>query len=449
MDDDAVKFLDTPLTERSARGLARAVGQAVRQGKLEPGAKLPPIRAVATQLGLSPATVHSAWAMLARSGVVHAEGRRGTTVAETYSGPVRYSRALEGHHGFKVDLSTGTPDLALLPSLEKALADEASNTSPGSYLDEPNVPELIEILHATWPTRDQEFMIVDGAMDAMDLVTRTTIRFGDRVIVGDPGFPMVIDGLQAAGAEVVGVKLDAGGMLPGALAEALAARPTAAVYMQPRAHNPTGISLSSARAQQLARIIGTTPTMVVEDDSAGDVASTPPISLGAWLPDQTIHVRSYSKSHGPDLRLAAMSGPPGVIREMRARRHLGQGWTSRLLQRVLLNLLTHPVSVKAVEFARKTYQRRRQAMVRELAKHGVRVTGTDGFNIWVPVVDETSALVRLASQGIAAAAGAPFAVDDNQRAHIRVTISTIDEQCQSLASMIAQAARSGPRMVSR
>lgn len=409
---------------------------------------MPPIRAVAKQLELSPATVHSAWAMLARSGVVHSEGRRGTTVAETYSGPVRYSRALEGHHGFKLDLSTGTPDLALLPSLKKAIADEASNTSPGSYLDEPNVPELIETLRAAWPTTGQEFMIVDGAMDAMDLVTRTSIRFGDRVVVGDPGFPMVIDGLQAAGAEVVGVKLDAQGVLPGDLAEALA-RPTAAVYLQPRAHNPTGISLSPARARQLAQIIGATSAMIVEDDSAGGAASTPPLSLGKWLPEQTIHVRSFSKSHGPDLRLAAMSGPPSMIREMRARRHLGQGWTSRLLQRVLLHLLTHPTTVATVEHARATYQRRRQAMVHELARHGVRVQGTDGFNIWVPVLDQTAALVRLASQGVAAAAGAPFTVNDNQGPHIRITISTVDENCQALALMIAHAAKSGPRVVGR
>src|SRR5699024_8521383 len=101
-----------------------------------------------------------------------------------------------------------------------------------------------------------------------------------------------------------------------------------------------------------------------------------------------------------------------------------QGWSSRLLQRILYGLLTDPVAITQIRHARDEYRRRRNAFVRALWAHGIRVAGSDGFNVWVPVADETAALVRLASQGIGAAAGAPFAVNANTQDYIRLTVGS-------------------------
>ena len=79
---------------------------------------------------------------------------------------------------------------------------------------------------------------------------------------------------------------------------------------------------------------------VIEDDHAGDISSAPAVSVGQFLPDRTVHVSSFSKSHGPDLRLAAIGGPPALVAAVADRRLLGPGWSSRLLQAVLLDLLT-------------------------------------------------------------------------------------------------------------
>src|SRR5699024_8773444 len=103
--------------ERTALGVARAVSRAIREGVLTPGTKLPPIRTVARALALSPTTVNAAWTLLARSGAVHTDGRRGTTVADIHSGSSRYKRALDRHKLFAVDLSAGVPDARLLPDL--------------------------------------------------------------------------------------------------------------------------------------------------------------------------------------------------------------------------------------------------------------------------------------------------------------------------------------------
>lgn len=440
--NDFSRALVERLESHTARGVARAVSRAIRDGVLEPGMKLPPIRAVAGQLELSPTTVSAGWALLARSGSIVTDGRRGTTIAEVRPGSSRYRQTVDRQTLFDLDLSTGVPDPRLLPDLTAALNTVTSAAAPGSYLDEPVVPELSEILRADWPYPAEELTIVDGAMDALDLAARCFVRFGDRVVVEHPTFPLLLDQLEAAGAEVVGVPLDEQGILPGPLAEALTS-PAAAMVIQPRAQNPTGVSLSIDRARELAKVLQASGTTILEDDAAGSVATTAPISLGQYLPEQTLHIRSFSKSHGPDLRLAAVSGPREMIRELNARRQLGQGWSSRLLQRVLLALLTDERALAQVATARMEYRRRRETVVAALAEHEIFLGGSDGINIWVPVLDESAALVRLASQGIGVAPGAPFAARSEQGGHIRVTVGLATSFHDELAESIALAAQTG------
>lgn len=457
----------TALSERpTARGLADAVSSVIREGQLREGEKLPPIRSVATQLGLSPTTVSSAWAMLQRAGMVSANGRNGTRIAPRQIGPLRYRSALgqgdalpvppdDGARAhFTVDLSTGTPDPALLPDLAAALRRVQPPGGASSYLDEPVLPELAELLRADWPFPAERITVVDGAMDALDLIATTHVRFGDRVAVEDPCFAPLLDLLDAVGARVMPLRLDADGVAPADLRRAVDAG-VRAVFLQPRGQNPTGISTTAARVAELAEILSGRDVLVVEDDSLGSIATSPDVSLGELLPQQTLHVRSYSKSHGPDLRLAALGGPQHLIAPIVDRRFLGQGWTSRLLQRVLVTLLTEPSAVAAVDRARAEYARRRRVVVSQLAAAGITVPGSDGLNIWVPVADETAALLLLATHGIGASSGRPFMVEDAGEPHVRITAGLIgadaagDLDAAATAGVIAAAARAHRHPASR
>lgn len=437
------------LGEHSARGLAHAVGQAVGSGVFAPGQRLPPIRTVASVLGLSPTTVSAAWVLLARAGTIHTDGRRGTVIVAARPGrPTRYRRALEGHTRFPVDLSTGVPDPALLPDVRPTLRRLRATASPGSYLDEPVLPELLDVLHGDWPFAAEQITVTDGAMDAIDQALAGRVRFGERVVVEHPCFPPLLDLLETLGAHTVGVPVDHEGLLPDRLAEALRA-PAAAVILQPRAHNPTGASLSTQRAADLAGVLRGRDLLIIEDDSAGAIASAAPVSLGRWLPDRVLHVRSYSKSHGPDLRLATLGGPRALVEPIVERRLLGQGWTSRLLQRILLDLLTDPDSVAAVRAARREYARRRRLVTTALRRRDIDLPDGDGINLWLPVHDEPSALLSLASHGIAAAAGSPFELLPDSTPHLRITVGLIAERPAEIAGHLATAATAGVRGVRR
>ena len=304
------------------------------------------------------------------------------------------------------------------------------------------VEELEAFLRADWPYPADRMAVFDGAMDATDQVASSVLRIGDRAIVETPCFPPLLDLLGAIRVQAVGVRLDPAGPVPAELTAALRQRP-AAVFLQPRAHNPTGVSWTPQRLRELASALATSPSIVViEDDSAGNIAASPALSLGSLLPAQTVHIRSFSKSHGPDLRLAAVSGPAAILDPILERRLLGQGWTSRLLQHLLLDLLRDPVSIAAVAKARREYARRRRLVAEALRRDGLDVNGTDGINLWLPVADEQAALIRLASEGVGAAGGAPFSATPDTP-HLRVTTGLIAKGHADIAGRLARASRAG------
>jgi DNA-binding transcriptional MocR family regulator len=439
-----ISALEERLDAPTAKGLAQAVSRAIRDGELAAGDQLPPIRRLAEELMISPTTVSSAWQLLARSGTIRSDGRRGTTVAPTGRGGERYSRALHHDSEVALDLSTGVPDPDLLPALAPVLARLPGRSTPTSYLDDPVLPRLREVLARDWPYAADDIVVVDGAMDALDLISRTLLRPGDTVLVESPGFPPMLDLLEDRGVEIVGVPLTETGLDLDAVEAALSRRP-AALFLQPRGQNPTGISMTPTRARRLANLLGGHDLVVVEDDSSGPISSSTPISLGEWMPDQVLHIRSYSKSHGPDLRLAAVSGPDALLSPVRHARALGQGWSSRLLQHVLAALLEDPDAVREVSRARAEYARRRDLVVSRLRALDVEVPGTDGLNIWVAVRDEAAAVLRLASQGIAVTPGSPFAVEPRPgpEGHVRVTTGLVRDDHEALAERIADASRAG------
>ncbi|HUH08232.1 MAG TPA: aminotransferase class I/II-fold pyridoxal phosphate-dependent enzyme [Egibacteraceae bacterium] len=431
--------------ERSARGIAAAVSRLITTGEFKPGERLPTVRALARELRISPSTVSEAWQTLAALGAIESRGKLGTFVLDGAGarGPSRFRRITEGPGHFRLDLSTGTPDPELLPDLRPALARVGSRALTHSYLEDPVLPALEELLAATWPFAPQALTVVNGALDALDRVASHVVRFGDAVAVENPCFAPLVDLLEQLGARLVPLDLDAEGIVAASLEAALAHKPVA-LFLQPRAHNPTGISMSRRRAKALAAVLRGVDLTIVEDDHAGDICEAPDVSLGVHMPERTVHIRSYSKSHGPDLRIAAVGGRRDVIDAVVARRLLGAGWTSRLVQSLLVELLSDPASVDAVAAARDAYARRRAALRAALAERGVRSTLGDGINLWVEVASERSALLMLAALGIGVAPGAPFIVAPLDGEHIRVTFAEVRDGEDELADHLARAADRRP-----
>ena len=401
------------IEQRTPAGIAAAIGRLIASGRLSPGDRMPTVRVLAGDLGVSPATVSHAWQALSAVGLIVSRGRGGTFVRDA---PPRWlptrSQSMIGSVGpARLDLSRGTPDPQLLPALGPALSRVAQRAVTPSYQDVPIIPELLAVLRSEWPYPVEEITIVDGALDAISRCLDAVTRFGDRVIVENPSFPPFFDLLDHLGLERLPVAVDRHGLIPADFAEALKLGP-AVVLLQPRAHNPTGASMTAHRAEELAGLVQITTasadTIVIEDDHSAEISIIPDVSLGCWLPGRTLHVRSFSKSHGPDLRMAALGGPAALIDPIVSRRMLGPGWTSRMLQTILHDLLTNGESITQVSEARRIYFARQRALTEALAGFGLDVVQADGINTWLPVQNEHDALVRLAASGIRVAGGSPF-----------------------------------------
>ncbi len=442
-----------PVEDRSPRGIAGAFSRAIRAGTLAPGDRLPTVRDVAADLGVSPATVSAAWQALRRTGLVVSRGRAGTFVRDnptTWLSP--RVRDLVGRPGardasVRFDLSRGTPDPALLPALGPALGRVSARAATLAYQDEPVLPRLREVLASTWPNPTDTITVVDGATDGIARVLEHLVSYGDRVVLESPGFPPFFDLVEALGAEVVPVGVDGEGVRVDDLRVALDKQPVA-VVLQPRAHNPTGISLTTARAADLVRMLARrseSGPWIIEDDHSGAISTSPEVSLSTLLPGRVVHVRSFSKSHGPDLRIAAVGGPSGLIDAVVQRRMLGPAWTSRMVQTILLDLLTEARSMDEVAEARRQYFGRQRALVAALASYGVDIVAPDGINLWLPVRDERAALLHLAALGIRVASGAPFlAAGWSPEPHLRVTSGLVEPpDAREIAAALVEAAGTG------
>jgi len=430
--------------EPTPSGIAGTLARLIVDGTLAPGERLPTVRGLAAELAVSPATVSAAWQALAGAGRIVTRGRADTFIADDSSHMAPHTRRLAGHvAATRLDLSRGTPDPALLPRLARAFERAAPQAATTSYHDEPVLPRLGRLLRDRWPAPSHRITVVDGALDAIDRTLQQVARLGDRIVVEQPSFPPLLDLAEQLRLQLLPVPLDREGIVPDALGAALLRAPRV-LLLQPRAHNPTGVSMTAERAAELAAVIERSPTgsrlIVIEDDHSGEIAQADDVSLAAHLPAQVVHVRSFSKSHGPDLRIAALGGPEDLIRAVETRRALGPWWTPRLIQHVLAELLTDGESIADIGHARATYAARQRRFAAALGR-----PPSDGINAWMPVDDERAAILQLAADGIRVAAGSAFYRDDRTvtadgRDRIRITAGVIPDDVEAVAAAVAAAA---------
>jgi DNA-binding transcriptional MocR family regulator len=427
-----------------ASTIATSVETAIREGRLGPGASLPTVRELAEALRVSPTTVAAAYRTLRQRGLVHARGRRGTRVSERPPLPVRALVAAPPHLR---DLSLGNPDPALLPPLRRVLGRLPPR--PGLYGEPANRRELLAL--ATRQLDEdgipQDAMaVVGGALDGIERVLQAHLRAGDRVAVEDPGYLAVFDLIAALGLLAEPVAVDDAGPLPDALARALRGG-VEAFILTPRAQNPTGAALDPARARELRRVLARHPgVLLVEDDHAGPVAGAGALSICHGR-ERWAHVRSVSKSLGPDLRLAVLAGDATTVARVEGRQSVGTGWVSHLLQDLVVGLWSDPATETLLERAAAEYASRRQALLGALAAHGIEAHGRSGLNVWVPVPEEAAVVAALAHEGWAVRAGERYRLRAGPA--VRVTIATLaPRDADRVAAALARTLRPPARRAS-
>ncbi|MFC8527682.1 aminotransferase class I/II-fold pyridoxal phosphate-dependent enzyme [Nocardia sp. NPDC057227] len=437
--DSILGMLRASIGDPSARGIAAAVEELIRGGQLPAGTRLPTVRCIAEVVGVSAATISTAWAILRREHLLRTDRRRGTVVTGL---PERGSR--RDFPGWaEVPLAEALPDRRLLPPVGEAFT--FGTTAAQDWDADPDgiTPELLDAVRSTWPYAAPEYAVANGGYEGALLALRAVVRSGGAVAVEQPTAPRILETLRAVHAVPIPVECDAIGPLPNSVARALRQHPSALLY-QPRAQIPSGCTLTAGRAAALAEVLGAAASslFVIEDDNVGPAVGRAR-SIGELIPGCTIVVRSYCKLYGIDLRTSVISGPGEVIDRIRRLQTLGMRGTSRILQDALAYLLRDPGTEQRVDLARARHRQRRSALARRLVARGIGVAEGEGLTLWVPVDDEERAIAVLRGNDIAVGAGSDCYIDRPERAHLQIGTAALPddpELVDELAEFIAAAA---------
>jgi len=455
--------------------IAAEIEQAITAAHLRAGDRMPPVRALAQQLGSGGATIAAAYNLLNRHGWTRGEVGRGTFVVGRPAGDAnrlalassvpRWSslrrpapwrrRALQmstarlrAAYPQALDCTSGKPDVTLLPTelLKQAWHAAVDATAPADLQyagPEPGVAlgqQLLPRLAADGiPARVGDLVVGSSAQQFLVLAAGIVSQLaGDEepvIVVEEPGYHTAIDTFERLGCRVIGVAVDEQGAVPASLAAALDDGAHAVVF-SPRVHNPTGGSWSVRRVGELADVLVAYPEVVVlEDDQFAGLAAGQPGSLigDRRVEDRVIYIRSFAKAIAPDLRLAVAVARPRLRAALVEAKTFADGWSPRLAQRVLAHALADPALDAALRAARAEYALRRGAVLHEVATHLVPVggwaAGEEGVNVWVHLplgVDAVEVVEHAAGLGALLAPGEPFFIRPGHGDVVRLSVGSID-----------------------
>jgi DNA-binding transcriptional MocR family regulator len=391
------------------------------------------VRALASDLDVSPATVSAAYRALAQRGLVSGNRRRGTVVAAQPPLRVRGRRPLPSNVR---DLAHGNPDPGFLPPLEPALA----RVDPAHVLygGPAKLDRLVELADEDFAADGigGDIAVTSGALEGIERVAQAHLRPGDSVVLEDPSWPRIADLVRALGLRIEPAPIDERGFIPDELERRLE-RGARAVIATLRGQNPTGAAVDAERGAELRDVLSGHPdVLVVEDDFLAGVAGARYVAMHGTT-ESWVVIRSLGKTLSPDLRVALVAGDPLTINRLEGRQLVGPGWVSHLLQQLAAQLLGGASTRKLLVRAETAYAERRDALIDALATQGIRALGRSGLGVWVPLEEEATTVQQLLARGWAVSAGERFRFESGPG--MRITTTGLEpHEADELADAIAE-----------
>lgn len=434
------KWLSGHFPDRTAAGITRRTRFLIQSGLLPLGSRLPSLRELAFCMQISPATLSMAWAELREEGIIEGRGRLGSWICRSSSSPRPKRRGVQKHAGRDViNLAASIPDRSLLPPLTEALALVAQAPDINSYAKIRITAALEKACRTNWPYESESFLATNGGFCALNETFSVLLPRGSIVAVEMPTASAPLDILERLGVTIIPVTSDAHGPCLESVMAALLHEPVAFVF-QPRANGITGHSVHLERLTAMGEFFCQRPLWIIEWDALDALSLVPPASLGAWLPQYTIHIRSYSKSMSPDLRLAVVSASSEVVGKIQEFRAFGAGWTSRILQEAAAYLIDDRTAQECIQNARAIYSNRRKNLIENLGEAGMSLPENgSGFSLWIPVTNENETKIFLENNNIIISAGRKHSL--LPLPYIRISYSNIKENFEPIGSLIGAAVR--------
>jgi GntR family transcriptional regulator/MocR family aminotransferase len=386
-------------------GLERALRDAVRDGRLAPGARLPATRRLAAELGVSRGTVKSAYDQLVAEGYLTARQGSGTQVASLPSVSQDAPEAASRTRAPRFDLRPGSPDVGAFPAaawlraLRRAIA-----TAPSLAYDYGDPRGRIELRTALSGylgrargviAPPERIVITSGYVQGLALLTR--VLDGGEIAMEDPGLPFHREVVRRGGGSVVPVPVDERGACADELGDAKA------VVLTPAHQYPTGVTLHPARRRAFTDWARARGGLIVEDDYDGEFRydRQPVGALQGMAPGHVVYLGTASKTLGPALRLGWMVLPPHLVDAVADAKLHSDHHTESIGQLALAELIESHAYDRHVRACRLRYRRRRDQLLHRLGERRPVRGIAAGLHALVEVADEKEALARAEAAGLA------------------------------------------------
>ena len=413
--------------------IAGALREALGDGRLRPGERLPPARALAARLGVKPVTVVTAYRHLAAEGRVESRPGRGTLVCPQLA---RAALPAGAGAGGRSQAPSGAGQPFPMDRLRRIMDQilTAEGAAAFGYDDPAGYPPLLETLRGYLVARGfagvtpERLVIFSGAQQGLSVITQALVRRGDWVLVERPTYPGFLRLLQRAGAQVEAVDVGPDGPDLRTCERLFRTRPFRLFYAMPAYQNPTGACYPRPALRRLLALCARHGVTLVEDDTVADLdfGSGRPACFrqqpGAASAD-VLYLKSLSQLLLPGLRLGFCLAPPataGVLRQVKQEADLS---TSGFFQRVLHLFLGEDGFAEHLRELERAERRRFRAMLEAaravLAPAGFRwAEPRGGVRLWLRLPEAVAGaagqerfFVACARAGLPVRPGAEFATE--------------------------------------
>ena len=422
------------------QSIAEDLAQAILNGQVPMGEKLPPQRNLARRLGVTTGTISRAYSILERQGLATARVGDGT-----------YVRSAEhvGQDG-DTDKLPAPIDLAHNVAMvgDEAQALQAAFTSLAQ--DAEMMRQVLMYQSETGLRRHREagakwlcrfgttgqwnrVMVTHGAQHGLACVLRTVARPGDALLTESLSYP----GLQALARsmrlQLIGIETDGQGITPQALERAAKTFDTKFLYCAPSLHNPTSATMSMQRREAIAAVVRAHGLYIIEDCVHAAMQAAPLPALSTWLPQQSFLLSSFSKVLAPGLRVGYVEAAPEWLSKFAASMRADSWMVAPLLPEVATRWLESGAMEALISQQRQLTQERLLAALQIL--HGLEFrTDAEYPLIWLPLPEPWRAgqfAAALRQAGVLVRTADHFAVGRSPAPHaIRISLNAPDSVAQ-------------------
>ena len=441
-------FLDPHAQATLQARIQQMIAQGILSGRFRPGEKLPSSRKLATHLGVSRITVTLAYTELVASDYLTAQGRSGYFVSENAPEPmpkpsappaqdrVDWARAIgqrftggvapekpQDWARYRYPFIYGQADPTLFDHANwrlcalQALGQKDFAALTTDYYDQDD-PQLVEfIARHTLPRRGivadtSQILVTLGAQNALWLAAQVLLTQRRTAAVEDPCYPALRDILTQSRCHLRPISVDANGLPPDALGDAVDV-----IFTTPSHQCPSSATMPLARRHALLDRARQLDALIVEDDYEFEMSflQSPSPALKSLDQDgRVIYVGSFSKSLFPGLRLGYLVGSAPFIREARALRASVLRHPPGHIQRTAAYFLSLGHYDALIRKTGRVYAQRRQVMESAIHHYGLEIAGSGahgGSSFWMRAPDgvDTGQLAQdLRTQGVLIEPGSSF-----------------------------------------